>query len=153
MTPVKFSILHPTNTETDMKRNKRVQFPFVSTSKLSLEAERTGVAAAREDLATTRERLRRSQEEDLVNASQRLCLATDDLEAAKREIAALTAAEEEHARELAEERDERRQMEQNAVAAAMAAEEREKVGSARTFVGCGLWFARRSRGLLSTPYS
>lgn len=50
------------------------------------------MAAAREDLAITRERLRRSQDEDLANASENLRIAISDLKEAQAEIVTLTAA-------------------------------------------------------------
>lgn len=92
-----------------------------------MEAVRADAAVARDDFVTTRERLRRSQEEDLSNASERLRLVTDDLHAAREEIAALTAAKEKIAHELAGERDERRQMERSAAEAAEAEGERQEV--------------------------
>lgn len=77
--------------------------------------ERDGFAAAREDLATTRERLRRFQEEDLARA-------LSDLVVARTEVKTATAARDALDRSLAEERDARRASEE---AFAMAKKEAE----------------------------
>lgn len=86
-----------------------------------MEVERAGVAAAREDLATTRERLRRSQDEDLARAVEEFRIATSDLEMARETIATLTVARNDLDRRVSEEREARRRAEADAEAVAVAA--------------------------------
>lgn len=100
-------------------------------SQTSLEAERAGAIAATEELATTRERLRRSQDEDLASA-------LSDLAASREKSATLAAENDDLVARLSAELDARRAAED------LVADSRKQAADARNAVA-GLREAARVR--------